>query len=194
MASVPGPYPGPGTLSSAFAGRDGADAAATEAHTRGRGDRPRRRLLRPGGVVRLREGALRGVAAGRRTAAVSSAACGEARRHRRGPGLLLPAADPTLSGYPGPASGRGAARSARTRPRFGAGHWQARGERARERLAPKRGRVVYSRSVAAEQVALAPARQNQQHLEPFIDLLPQVPDVHRDDVRRIFVVVVEMVA
>ncbi len=84
----------------------GTDAAGASSHPGSDGDRPRRRLLRHGRLVRLRGRALRRLATGRRAAALAGAAPGRAgRRHRRA-GVLMPAPDPALHRTQGGSSRR----------------------------------------------------------------------------------------
>ena len=90
------PDPRPAALSRAIPGRDRIVAQAAAMSTGIRGDRARRRLLRHGGVVRLRSGALRGFAAGRRAAFVPSGSPGRAGGRRRGARFFVPAPDAAL--------------------------------------------------------------------------------------------------
>ena len=91
--------------------RHGGDARAARAHPGRRGGRARRRLLRHGGLVRLRGRALRPVAAGRRAPAVPGAARRAGGHGRRGDRRLVPPADRALRrphrAPPGGARGRG---------------------------------------------------------------------------------------
>src|SRR5262249_43974485 len=87
---------GAAALSSAFAHRDGRAAGAAATHPRCDRGGPRRRLLRIGGIVRIREGALRCVAASGRAAVVARSATGARRRRGRGLWFLLPYADRPL--------------------------------------------------------------------------------------------------
>ena len=84
LEAGPAADPGAGTLPPAIAGRRRADAEAAAIDPRGGGDRPGRRLLRHGRLVRLRGRALRGFAARRRAALLPAVRqAGPGRRRRR---------------------------------------------------------------------------------------------------------------
>ena len=87
------PHPLPRPLSPEGTGRDGAERPSALADPGGNGGRARRRLLRDGGILRLRGRALRPLDAGGWPAAVPRGQRGAARHPGRGHRGVLPPAD-----------------------------------------------------------------------------------------------------
>src|ERR1700677_439100 len=97
--SLPTPDSRASSLPSALPYWSAAAPSLASSYSRGRGDRPGRRLLWAGGIVRLRKGALRNFASGRRTAAFPGPAQDGAGHRRRGTGIFVSDADQPFHGH-----------------------------------------------------------------------------------------------